>query len=77
MSTPVDNKVNALRPSRTASLRRKGEARNDPGLLMGNVSKGPGGGVVIGGRTASRGQVSKAGRPSKGGDPYWESEFSY
>ena len=47
MNLPVDNKVNALRPSRTASLHRIGEARDDPSLLMGNVSKGPDGGVVV------------------------------
>jgi len=73
----VDNKVNALRPSRTASLHRIGEARDDPSLLMGNVSKGPDGGVVVGGRTARRGQSPKSGRPNWSGDSSWESEFSY
>ncbi len=65
---PVDNKVNAFRPTRTASLRSSGEARNGSGLLMGNVSKGPDGGVVIGGRTAGRGQSSKTGRSTGSGD---------
>ena len=33
MNLPVDNKVNAFRPTRTASLRRTAEARDDPSPL--------------------------------------------
>jgi len=73
---PVDNKVNAFRPSRTASPHRVGEARDDPSLLMGNVSKGPDGGVVVGGRTARRSKLSKLGRSTGSGDSRWKSESS-